>query len=302
MIKILITGADGFIGRACLDALQCRGDYEIHALSLSPPHEPQGGVTWHAVDLLDPITAVELVREIGASHLLHLAWYAEPGKFWEARENYQWVSASMRLIEAFSQGGGRRAVFAGSCAEYDFRYGYCNEMLTPLRPNTTYGACKHALQTMVDAYCRQNNINYAWGRIFFIFGEQEHSSRLVGSVVKALRSGQRARVTHGSQIRDFLHVSDVAEGLVELVATDVSGPLNVASGQAVTVKEIVERLAVMLGGSDLVDFGALPASSEEPPLIVGDASLMLSKTKWSPRLTLEQGLGRVVDYWRAQEL
>ena len=91
---VLVTGATGFIGRHALQPLVERG-YEIHAATA--PHHPPGsagaGVNWHAVDLLDPPQMQKIMVAIRPSHLLHFAWYVEPGKFWHAVENLRWVEA-----------------------------------------------------------------------------------------------------------------------------------------------------------------------------------------------------------------
>src|SRR5258706_14740282 len=114
--RILVTGARGFIGRECLTRLSAL-DAELHALSTQSVSDA-GGVTWHQCDLLDSPAAVGLLQRIAPSHLLHLAWIAEPGVFWESPLNHRWLAASTVLFEAFYASGGKRVVAAGSCAEY----------------------------------------------------------------------------------------------------------------------------------------------------------------------------------------
>src|SRR2546423_14534143 len=146
MKRVLLTGATGFVGRQCIPPLLNRG-YEIHAISSRAPDENiSADVCWHQVDLLRALDIQRLLVKISASHLLHCAWYAEPTKYWEAPENYEWVRASTNLFTAFSRSGGERAVGVGSCAEYDWNHGRCSEFATPLNPDTTYGVCKHKAQ------------------------------------------------------------------------------------------------------------------------------------------------------------
>ena len=163
MKRILLTGADGFIGRHCLPLLLARG-YRVHAVSLLPAREKHPQLRWHQADLLNPGDVRELVVGTRATHLLHLAWFVEQGKFWSAMENIRWVQASLDLLQAFVQAGGRRVLGVGTCAEYDWRYGYCSEEFTPLAPRTLYGTCKHCLQTMLGALAKQTGLSEAWGR------------------------------------------------------------------------------------------------------------------------------------------
>ena len=126
MKKVLLTGASGFVGRHCLPALVARG-YEVHAVSSSAtaPADTPPGVRWHQADLLDGAQVSALLAQVRPRHLLHSAWYAVPGKYWTAPENFRWVRASLHLLQTFAAHGGRRVVVVGSSAEYDWHYGYC---------------------------------------------------------------------------------------------------------------------------------------------------------------------------------
>jgi nucleoside-diphosphate-sugar epimerase len=271
-----------------------------------------GAVSWHQVDLLAPGAAAALAREVRATHLLHLAWYIAPGKWAAARENYAWVEASLTLVRAFYESGGTRFVGAGSCLEYDWRYGYCTEGLTPHTPHTFYGACKHALQTLVSGYVSvappaaasaasdAARISAAWGRVFFLYGPHEHPERLVAAVARALVQGEPAKTSHGQQVRDYLHVQDVAEAFVALLDSDLSGPVNIASGQAVTLRHIVERLGALAGRPDLLRIGAIPAAPTDTPLVVADVARLSRDLGWRPRIGLDEGLAQTLEWWRAR--
>ena len=149
--RVLLTGASGFIGSHCIAPLVTRG-YEVHAVTSRKAGE-RGGVCWHQADLLDERQCAALVAHVRPMHLLHIAWYAVPGKYWNSAENLRWVQASLGLMQAFAAAGGRRLVMAGTCAEYDWSHGRCTESDTPLAPTTLYGTCKHALQIMLAAWC-----------------------------------------------------------------------------------------------------------------------------------------------------
>ena len=163
--KRLLTGATGFIGRHAIEPLLKLG-YEIHAIT-SRPAALNSLVTWHQADLLNPLAAAEIVSAAQPTHCLHFAWYAVHGKFWTATENLQWVEASLRLLRELNRSGCKRIVISGTCAEYDWRYGWCDEAVTPLNPVTLYGASKQSLGAITTAFCEKEKISHAWGRIFF---------------------------------------------------------------------------------------------------------------------------------------
>jgi nucleoside-diphosphate-sugar epimerase len=295
--RIVITGASGFIGSHCLPLLEQKG-YEIHAFSSRfQPDFERSKIVWHRVDLLHQSRLKEIMKDIRPSHLLHLAWYLEPGKWANSLENYRWVQASLDLLLAFCKFGGQRAVMVGSCAEYDWRHSYCIENLTPMKPNTVYGTCKYALQEMFGKFIENTELSGAWGRIFFLYGPHEHPVRLVSSVILSLLANQSAQCTHGNQRRDYLYVKDVADALIALLESHVVGSVNIASGQPLAIKEIVFKIAEKLDGKDLVQLGAINTSADEPNLVVGDITRLSKEVGWQPQYSLDRGLDETIKWW-----
>lgn len=298
--KVLLTGATGFIGHHCLEPLKARG-YEVHAVSSKPMKSGVDGVHWHQADLLQPGAAKTLLAEVKPTHLLHLAWFVVPGKLITAPENFAWVRASMELVQEFAAQGGKRLTVCGSGYEYDWNYGYCSEKLTPAVPNTVYGSCKQALNLLVQSFASQNALSAAWGRVFFLYGPNEHSQRLVSSVILSLLKGDPAKTSHGKQIRDYMHVQDVADGMVALLDSEVTGTVNVSSGQATTLREIVLTIGRLVGKPELVQLGAIPARANDTPLVVGENLRLLNEVGWKQRYDLEAGLQQTIEWWKGQK-
>jgi nucleoside-diphosphate-sugar epimerase len=297
--RILLTGATGFIGRHALTQLEAAG-HDMHAVTTR--ERPPGGdrVTWHHADLL---ASADVVAEVAPEVLLHLAWYVEPGRYWTAPENVRWVEASLALLRAFAAAGGRRAVVAGTSAEYDWHAvgRRCHEQTTPLRPATLYGAAKHALHSAAAAYAEQAGFELAWGRIFFVYGPGEPDGRLVPSVGRALLAGKPVPTTRGDQVRDFMHVEDVAAAFAALADSHSRGAVNIGSGAPVTVREVVDALAQLIGRPDLLRSGALPAREGDPPRLVADVARLRDEVGFAPRIGLREGLAGTLEWLRSSE-
>lgn len=298
--SVLVTGADGFIGRHCLPALREAG-YLVHAVSRRRSRgDGDDGVRWHQADLLDLADVRRVVAEAAATHLLHLAWYTEHRQCWSSDENIRWLQASLELVRAFVATGGKRLVGTGSCAEYQLSYGYCSEAVTPLNPDSMYGMTKGALQRIVQKYAANHDISAAWGRVFYTYGPYEHPARLVPSVINSLLDGKEAECTHGNQIRDYLYVEDVAAALTALLDSRLDGPVNIGSGEPLRLKEIVNMIGDMTLRKDLIKLGARPAPEDEPPLIVADTRRLRESLGWEPGTSLRDGLQRTIEWWRAR--
>jgi nucleoside-diphosphate-sugar epimerase len=286
MKRLLFTGAAGFIGRRAIPHLLDLG-YEVHAVDLRPIDLP--GCVTHTANLLDAEVIRDVVGRIRPTHLLHLAWYVEHGQFWTSLDNCRWVEASIALLREFGANGGQRVVTSGTCAEYEAGHALCIEAETPCRPATLYGASKHALSVLQAAMCRQMGVSSAWARVFFLYGPGEPDRKLISSVISSLLRGELAETTHGAQVRDFLHVEDVARALVAILDSGLEGAVNVGSGQPVTQRHVVETIGRLMERPELLRIGAIPAAGNEPERLVPDISRLRS-TGFTPRHTLESGL------------
>jgi nucleoside-diphosphate-sugar epimerase len=292
--KVLVTGASGFIGRHCVNILADLG-HEVHGVT-SSAQEPHAAVKWHRVSLFDTNAVSDLLSSLRPSYLLHLAWYTTPGSYWTSAANVSWVKASLSLIEAFVESGGRRLAVAGTCAEYDWTYGYCSESLTPTRPSELYGECKHSLRLITERYCSDRDVGVGWGRLFFIYGPHEPRERLVSSTVRALLAGTVASCKNPRTLRDYLYVQDAASALIALLLCDFNGPVNIASGQLVAIGEIVRMLGRSVGREDLVEL-APQTLTEGQDLLFGNVSRLTETIGWSPAYSLDRGLQETVNWW-----
>ena len=288
MKRALVTGGSGFIGREVVPKLVEAG-FEVHLLGRSAPERQAANVLFHGCDVLaQPFEA--LVRDIAPTHLLHLAWYAEPGRFWTAPENLAWVAASLRLAYVFARCGGKRLVGAGSCAEYDWGEPHLDERRTALEPATLYGEAKASTFRLFEKAAPVLGLSFAWGRVFFPFGPGEKPDRLLSSLFDGIAAGRPVDFSAGTQQRDFIHVEDVAAAFVALLDGEVEGPVNIASGETVAVRDLVERAARLAGGEPLLRFGARPLQPDEPQTMSAATDRLRSEVGFAPRYTLNAGL------------
>ena len=207
---------------------------------------------------------------------------------------------SLSLAQMLAEAGCSRFVGAGTCAEYDWDYGFLTENVTPLKPRSLYGVCKNATREILQSFCAQVGMGFAWTRFFYLYGPMEAKERLVPHLVLTLLKGEVAKCTLGEQMRDFLHVEDAASAMWAVAKSDLGDLVNIGSGQPVKVRTVVETVAQYLQQEEHIALGALPTDPHEPPLLLADVRKLASVAGWKPSLTLKQGLTKTCEWWRSK--
>jgi len=300
LTSVLLTGAGGFLGRHVLAALVGRG-YLVHAVRREKNGVGDGhGVTWHELDLLDQGAVKTLMEVVRPSGLIHLAWDARHGIYWNSPTNLQWLAASLVLLDDFSRLGGKRAVVAGSCAEYQMgSLDPLDEFTSALIPDSLYGVSKNALRDVMSKWAPDAGISWAWARFFNVFGPHEKANRLVPKVIRTLEQGSVLNFDSGSSLRDFLHVSDAADALVSLFDSAVQGPVNIASGEAFSVRDVVSALAAYLRAEKCVSFDVIPDQVGQPVSVLARIARLRDEVGWHARVGSIDRMRETCDWWRS---
>jgi nucleoside-diphosphate-sugar epimerase len=271
-MTITLTGSTGFVGRQVLRNLLERG-CSVRVLVRDPSRLPN----IRARERLEIVRTPDLFAEeagrlealLEASEtLVHAAWYAEPGEYLTSPQNLGCLTGTLHLARAFAAVGGKRFVGVGTCAEYDSSTGLMTTD-TPLAPTTLYAACKASAFQVLRFFLDAEAVDFAWCRIFYLYGEGEDERRLVPYIRRQLTSGQEVQLTRGEQVRDFLDVKDAGGMIAGVALGQQHGAVNICSGKGVSVRQLAERIADEYGRRDLLRFGARPDNIFDPPRVVG---------------------------------
>lgn len=267
---VLLTGANGFVGRQILRTLASR-PVKIRAIVRNPESLPAG------IAGLETVVTRDLFAEsadwyqkacTGVDTVIHAAWYAEPGKYLTSALNFDCLTGTLRLAQAAADSGVKRFTGIGTCFEYDLEGGTLS-VDTPLKPLTPYAAAKAATFLALSQHLPLRQVEFCWCRLFYLFGEGEDARRLVPYVRARLSAGEAAELTSGEQVRDFLDVREAARLIVDHALGAHIGAANICSGVAVTVRQLIEGIADEYGRRDLLRFGARPNNLVDPPRVVG---------------------------------
>ena len=269
---VLLTGSTGFVGRQVLRALGVQNS-TVRLVIRKRADVPLE----HSANIDRVIRTPDLFAEPvswwadaceGVDTIIHVAWYAEPGKYLQSSKNLDCLLGTLKLAQGAIHAEVRRFIGIGTCFEYDLS----QDMLsieTPLKPLTPYAGAKVAAYFGLSQCLSAENIEFAWCRLFYLYGEGEDTRRLVPYIRTRLSSGEHADLTSGNQVRDFLDVSDAGSMIVEVAKSKTQGDINICSGLPVTVRQLAEKIADEYGRRDLLQFGARPDNIMDPPCVVG---------------------------------
>lgn len=250
--KILITGGTGFIGSALTRTLAADNKKEIFVLSRSAQipkslKAVEDSIELVPGDILKPETYEKNIRRASPDVVYHLAWYVKPGEYLNSPLNLDYLRRSLDFAEFIFNTGTKKLISTGTCFEYDVDYGYLSET-TPEKPKNLYSASKLALKCVLEQLSSRYGVSSIWARLFYQYGEYENPNRLVPHVINSLINNKKIELkSHGLQVRDYLHVSDVAQGLVLLLKENKTSVYNIGSGRPVTVRELVNEIEGALG-------------------------------------------------------
>ena len=271
--KVLLTGATGFVGKQVLKYLQ-ESNNEITLVV-------RAGWQRKIVNNKQITNVIEteniFTEDFGwwkrtckdIDIIIHVAWYAEPGKYLLSDMNMDCLQGTLNLARGAVDAGVRRFIGIGTCFEYDLTGGVLS-INTPLKPVTLYASAKAATYLSLLSLFAQKNIEFVWCRLFYLYGEGENKNRLVSYIRYQLENNQIAELSSGNQIRDFMDVAAAGRIIVDLALNmSICGAINICSGIPVTVRQLAEKIADEYGKRELLLFGARPDNIIDPVCVVG---------------------------------
>jgi nucleoside-diphosphate-sugar epimerase len=292
-VPVLVSGANGFIGGRLCNALAAAGA-EVHAVSRSQ-QESRAGVQWWCADLADYSAAEDVFTRTQPVYVFHLAGIAAGSRDLSLvlpTFDSNLVSTVNMLVLA-KKHGCRRFVLPGSMEEPEA----CDAGVIPSSP---YAASKWGATVYTRMFHALYDVPTVILRVFMVYGPSyQDLNKLVPYVILSLLRGQAPTLGSGQRYIDWIYIDDVIEALLGAAMEEavVGSSIDVGSGVAISVREMVEKLVEIVDPGIEIGFGgqADRRSEEEKVADLDSAKRLL---RWMPRTSLEQGLRDTVEWYR----
>jgi UDP-glucose 4-epimerase len=294
--RVLVTGASGFIGaRLCERAGELGA--AVHRVSRRPSPSASYLGRWEHVDLTDDAATRALVRRVQPDAVLHLASEVSGDRSPNVVRPmlYANLLAAVNVMLACHEAGCGRIVLAGSMEEPDL--GDAEAVA-----QSPYAAAKWAALTYARMFHALYGLPVVHLRIFMVYGPGQRDLRkLVPYVTTSLLRGEAPELMSGEREVDWIYVDDVVDAFLAAAVTPAAegASLDIGSGKLVSVRAVVARLRRLVGGDVEPRFGVV-ADRKLERVRLADPAIAAAAIGWQPRISLDDGLARTVEFYRAQ--
>jgi nucleoside-diphosphate-sugar epimerase len=298
-MRILISGASGFIGKALLHQLASE-KHDVLSISRLSTNSSSGRLKWVVADLADTLSYRARVMEFSPEIVLHMAWSGIPD--FSNENSLRNLQISIDFLQlAMSTKHCRKVIVAGSCFELNQTSGECFESSAG-RSKDPFTWAKNALHDWLTMETIKRGIQMIWMRVFYVYGPYQRSGSLLPTVLDHLRRKDLPPLKAPNNRNDFVYVDDIARGFINAIDHDrISGVFNLGSGKAVPVIDVCRIAESLIWNSTVLSDRLVEAAGQIEESLGFWANVTRSNQMldWSPQISLEEGISRTWTWFEA---
>ena len=297
-MKILITGANGFLGFNIIDIL-LKSDHDILALSRNFDRFTQiknARIKFSKIisNLYTP--QEDIIKDFLPEVVIHCAW-AGGNNYNDINhiDQYNNISAGISLLEILSKlENPPMFIGIGSFAEYGIIKTKALETQSD-HPINHYGLAKSTFKNISKLFCELNNMKWTWIRPCYIYGNGDVETRLLPSIIHKLKKGEQITLDSCNTTIDYLHITDFSRAIQSIISFKQIGIFNICSGKEYYLKDIINYIGNKINCSNQIIFDKSTDRKYSSKYICGDNLKIINNTNWLPTINIYNGIDDLVD-------
>ena len=297
-MKVFITGGTGFIGRYVLKHLEKEG-YNILLLTRASKENISSIIKSKKVDIVsgdlsDINKWKNKLIQFKPDTTIHLAWEGIPD--YGVNKSIKNLKYGLNLFEELAEIGCKKIICTGSCWEYGQNQGKISEDF-PVKSSNAFTTAKNALHLLGREIAIENNMQFIWTRLFYVYGPGQRGNSLIPYIIKCVKEGKKPKIKTPSARNDFIYVEDVAEAIVTILKKcNQSTVYNIGSGYSTSIQEIVREVCNCYN----IEYIQKNKQWTEDQTINfwADISKIKKKIGWEPKVNIVEGVKNTVSYYK----
>lgn len=290
-MKIFITGGTGFIGKHLIERVH---DEKLLILShhAKPNLKTSGKKQIIQGSLANISNWKDHVKDFKPDATIHMAWEGIPD--YGVEMSIKNLNYCLNLYRFLAEINCKTIISTGSCWEYGGQNGQLSEK-TLVKPFNAFTASKNSLNFLGQEIAKENNINFIWTRLFYVYGPGQRSESLIPYLINSAKSGEVPEIKNLNAENDFVYVEDVADAILQLMLSGKkSTTYNIGSGKLTSVKYIVDQIFNYFN----VKYKPKKAGAKQTDSLssfYADISKINEEVGWVPKVNIDDGIKKTIE-------
>ncbi len=295
-MRVFLTGASGFIGRYVLKRLE-KEDYNILLLTRASKKNFSSIIKSRKVDivsgnLLNINKWKKTLIQFKPDAAIHLAWERIPD--YGIKTSIKNLKYGLNLFEVLAEVGCKKIICTGSCWEYGQNQGKIRENL-PAKSSNAFTTAKNALHLLGREIAKDNNMQFLWTRLFYVYGPGQRENSLIPYIIKCVKEGKELKIKTPSARNDFIYVEDVAKAIVAILENcNQSTVYNIGSGYSTSIQDIIKIVYSELNSKYKLKDKFFNLENIYSDNFWADISKIEKEIAWKPKITIEEGVQNII--------